>query len=625
MSAVDEGVIAIWPGTIASIPSGWNLCDGTGSTPDLRERFVRGAEGSDEAGGTGGADSHGHTEQTAGVNHTHTLGSTGAHTHTTNAGGVHDHGLGATYYGSSSGGNQISKGLSDGSHSHTVNSGGSHTHTSGNPNAGWTSHSHTVNSSDGRPPYYEVLFIQAGTGGANLANGIVFIWTGLKADIPADWAEKTELREQFLRGAPNATDAGGTGGATTHTHTTSSEGAHTHAASDSQGNHTHTFNNDAWPHGHDQWSPNGTPTTVMLYNWTVGTHQHDTTNSTGAHTHTLASEGSHTHSPAAASSLPAYYDVVFIYCNGATELSNGIIGIWVGLIADVPSGWSRCDGTGDAPELRGKFLRGVANGSEAGGTGGSDSHTHTDGSSGSHTHTQDAFSTGHQHNETNSTGAHQHGTGSNPIAGATPLAYYGNDDSAGDHTHTFNNDAWSHTHTVSTYSTTHQHTIDSADTRPAYYEVQYIMKTSVIVEVSVSESAISVSDSVSILLRRDVQISESAISVADSPAIALTRVKSISETAISASDAASAAIVKSRAIAETAIVVVDSPSLNLQRDRSVSEAAISVADSVTPNVRREVAISETPISVADAVERGTVISKAVTESLGKPKKASFRI
>jgi len=40
---IPAGVIVMWSGTIASIPSGWALCDGTSGTPDLRNRFIVGA------------------------------------------------------------------------------------------------------------------------------------------------------------------------------------------------------------------------------------------------------------------------------------------------------------------------------------------------------------------------------------------------------------------------------------------------------------------------------------------------------------------------------------------------------------------------------------------------------
>ena len=90
-SLAPEDAIAIWSGTILSIPANWNLCDGTSGTPDLRDKFIRGAPAATEAGGTGGATNHNHTEQAAGA-HTHTSSSTGAHTHTTSSAGGHNHG-----------------------------------------------------------------------------------------------------------------------------------------------------------------------------------------------------------------------------------------------------------------------------------------------------------------------------------------------------------------------------------------------------------------------------------------------------------------------------------------------------------------------------------------------------
>lgn len=43
------GIILMWSGTIASIPSGWALCNGSNGTPDLRNRFIVGAN-ADDAG-----------------------------------------------------------------------------------------------------------------------------------------------------------------------------------------------------------------------------------------------------------------------------------------------------------------------------------------------------------------------------------------------------------------------------------------------------------------------------------------------------------------------------------------------------------------------------------------------
>ena len=39
------GAIAIWHGLIASIPTGWVLCDGSNGTPDLRDKMIRAAAG----------------------------------------------------------------------------------------------------------------------------------------------------------------------------------------------------------------------------------------------------------------------------------------------------------------------------------------------------------------------------------------------------------------------------------------------------------------------------------------------------------------------------------------------------------------------------------------------------
>lgn len=55
---IPSGVIIMWHGLIVNIPSGYVLCNGANSTPDLREKFLRGSPNATEAGGTGGADTH---------------------------------------------------------------------------------------------------------------------------------------------------------------------------------------------------------------------------------------------------------------------------------------------------------------------------------------------------------------------------------------------------------------------------------------------------------------------------------------------------------------------------------------------------------------------------------------
>jgi hypothetical protein len=64
--SIPVGGIIIWSGTIASIPSGWRLCDGSLGAPDLRDRFIIGAGDlydPDDSGGSADAVvvSHSHT------------------------------------------------------------------------------------------------------------------------------------------------------------------------------------------------------------------------------------------------------------------------------------------------------------------------------------------------------------------------------------------------------------------------------------------------------------------------------------------------------------------------------------------------------------------------------------
>ena len=56
-SAFVTGMIILWYGDTSNIPGGWVLCDGSNSTPDLRDRFVIGAGNNFTAGNIGGNNS----------------------------------------------------------------------------------------------------------------------------------------------------------------------------------------------------------------------------------------------------------------------------------------------------------------------------------------------------------------------------------------------------------------------------------------------------------------------------------------------------------------------------------------------------------------------------------------
>lgn len=70
-AAVPTGMIMMWSGAAADIPTGYVLCDGTNSTPDLRDRFVVGAGTTYAVADTGGLDTVTLTEAEIPA-HTHT-------------------------------------------------------------------------------------------------------------------------------------------------------------------------------------------------------------------------------------------------------------------------------------------------------------------------------------------------------------------------------------------------------------------------------------------------------------------------------------------------------------------------------------------------------------------------
>ena len=70
------GIIAMWSGTIVTIPTGWNLCNGSNGTPDLRNKFIIGATLDDtvaKTSVTGSNTQTGGTKDAVLVAHNHTL------------------------------------------------------------------------------------------------------------------------------------------------------------------------------------------------------------------------------------------------------------------------------------------------------------------------------------------------------------------------------------------------------------------------------------------------------------------------------------------------------------------------------------------------------------------------
>jgi microcystin-dependent protein len=85
--AVPAGVIVMWHGIGAEVPKGWVLCDGQNGTPNLVDKFIMGAGGTDTPAGATGGESQVTLTEAQMPPHTHTA--------STDSGGIHDHFLGS--------------------------------------------------------------------------------------------------------------------------------------------------------------------------------------------------------------------------------------------------------------------------------------------------------------------------------------------------------------------------------------------------------------------------------------------------------------------------------------------------------------------------------------------------
>ncbi len=80
------GGIIMYAGLISEIPEGWHLCDGSGGTPPLQDRFIKGTVYQDNIGDSGGSSDAIITAHTHWIDHTHEyphLHNVPAHDHTT--------------------------------------------------------------------------------------------------------------------------------------------------------------------------------------------------------------------------------------------------------------------------------------------------------------------------------------------------------------------------------------------------------------------------------------------------------------------------------------------------------------------------------------------------------------
>lgn len=137
-----SGGIIIWSGSVASIPSGWYLCNGSNGTPDLRDRFVVGAGSTYSVADTGGS------ANAIVVSHSHTATST-----VTDPG--HTHLIPNTRAGSPNGGSTYIAGAAS-SPANTDNTG---SNTTGITVSTTTASAGSSGTGANLPPYYALAYI----------------------------------------------------------------------------------------------------------------------------------------------------------------------------------------------------------------------------------------------------------------------------------------------------------------------------------------------------------------------------------------------------------------------------------------------------------------------------------
>ncbi len=211
----------------SSLPTNWNVCDGNNSTPNLLDKYLRGAAGGADAGSVGGSLNHSHV-----IDHTHSAVN---HYH---VGLSQNDGNADRFRNSSGGGGAVVP-----RHQHSITL--SNSSDTGDAYAGSAGSADTV-----EPAFKKLLAIQNNTGGTDKPRYMIGLWLGTLASIPAGWSlcdgnnGTIDMRGFHLKIATNAVNVGGIGGSNTHTHSPSN--SHTHNAS---GTHTHTGSTDVYVAG----------------------------------------------------------------------------------------------------------------------------------------------------------------------------------------------------------------------------------------------------------------------------------------------------------------------------------------------------------------------------------------
>eukprot|EP01084_Bolivina_argentea_P041010 75678_1 len=272
-SMLPNGIILLWYGSISTIPPGWNLCNGSNGTPDLRDKFVIGGGNTYRIDDTGGSFDITLTNNDI-PKHTHNLSPSNVASSIQNS---HNHARGTFSLSTQSAHTHTFSTISDGAGSHlhsfsvTTTNEPNHRHTFSDKSTGNGNHNHYINfdtssNNHGRHNHEMTNVLESDSykpppvGGT--VQGVAYI-PGIGIGLP-----------------------------------TSNGGEHEHSVSgntDDAASHTHDVSGDTGYSGSHTHDVSGNTGTIL-------DHKHSTsgtTDSSTSHTHTIsgssANNGAHSH------------------------------------------------------------------------------------------------------------------------------------------------------------------------------------------------------------------------------------------------------------------------------------------------------------------------------------------
>lgn len=335
-TTVPVALVIAWPGTAASIPSGWLR------VTELDGYHPRGATAAGVPSITGGVATHSHT--------------TPSHTHEIPA---HQHDI--TQRTSDSSSQSTTTFRTDGLPTPLANQ--PHTHslpsvTGMSPASRSGAAAPGTNTVSSDPASREVIWIRSDGSAVQYPVGAL-AWSTQNV---TGWTASTENASRYLKGAVAAGDGGAAIGANTHTHTVN---AHTHTG----GSHDHpNFTSGvSGPAASTEGGGGGGGTPYWM-----GRHQH---------AGNIVADGaglvpSESGGVTGSSSTEPPRRLLKLLRNTAGGLQTRIIGLYTGAVGSLPAGLTYCNGANGTPDMRGWFARDAGTGS-VNSTGGATAHTHT--------------------------------------------------------------------------------------------------------------------------------------------------------------------------------------------------------------------------------------------------------